>query len=175
MRSRFIALTALGLLVATSVHAERAKRMPSPATLTTAEFVRQAAISDMFETQSSELAAIRAEAPERIFAAKMNEDHQKTSSELHMLIKPHWRTTPIPPRLDPPHQAKIAALKTLHGAAFSRQYRTDQIAAHRAAVALFTRYANSGQDAALRSFAVKTLPKLRMHLEMAGALPISGR
>lgn len=141
------------------------------APLSSAEFVRQAAISDMFETQSSELAAIRADAPARVFAAKMDEDHQKSSSELHMIIKPHWQTTPFPPRLDAPHEAKMRVLRTLQGSAFSRQYRLDQIEAHRSAVALFSRCASVGQDQALKAFATKMLPTLKMHLQMAQALP----
>lgn len=158
-------------LVGTLQAAPPKKTLNNAASLSSAEFVRQAAISDMFETQSSELAAIRADAPARVYAARMDEDHQKSSSELHKIIKPHWQATPFPPRLDAPHEAKMSDLKMLQAAAFSRQYKLDQIEAHQSAVALFSRYANTGQDEALKAFAAKMLPILKMHLQMAQALP----
>jgi putative membrane protein len=46
---------------------------------TTADFVKEVAISDMFEIQSSQLAQERGNASEKPFAATMIKDHQKTS------------------------------------------------------------------------------------------------
>jgi putative membrane protein len=49
----------------------------SPAT---EDFVKQAAVSDMFEIQSSKLAQERGNAAEKSFAAIMIKDHEKTTS-----------------------------------------------------------------------------------------------
>ncbi len=132
-----------------------------------ANFVREASLSDLFETRSSELAAIRADEPTRAFAAKMNEDHQKSSSELSMIVKPHVKETPLPFHLDGKHQGMVDKLKALDGGAFTKQYRTDQVSAHKDAVSLFQRFADGGKDNALRAFAKKTLPILQAHLKMA--------
>jgi putative membrane protein len=54
---------------------------------TTADFVKQVAISDMFELQSNKLAEERGNAAEKAFAAIMIKDHTKTSDELKALVK----------------------------------------------------------------------------------------
>lgn len=136
----------------------------------TADFVKEAAISDMFETTSSELAAIRTNASTREFAARMNETHQKSSSELVMLVKPHAAQTPMPADMDSAHKAKVMKLKGLEGQAFTRQYQDDQIAAHKAAVSLFQRYASGGDDLKLKAWAKNMLPELQDHLRMAQGL-----
>lgn len=138
--------------------------------LSTAAFVKEAAISDMFETQSSELAAIRANEQTRMFAAKMNEDHQKSSSELAMLVKPHFAQTPIPSNMDSSHQKMLATLKGLQADAFTRRYQEYQVTAHKDAVSLFRRYADGGDDAQLREWAKRMLPILQEHLKMAQSL-----
>jgi putative membrane protein len=58
----------------------------------TADFVNQAAISDMFEIQSSQLAAQRANEPTKAFASQMITAHQKTSNELKSVVQSESRT-----------------------------------------------------------------------------------
>ena len=45
-----------------------------------------------------------------------------------------------------------------------------QVDAHKDAVSLFERYSKGGDNADLKSWAGKTLPALKHHLEMAQAL-----
>ena len=47
--------------------------------------MKEAAVSDMFEIQSSLLAIERADGPIKAFASRMITDHQKTSNELKAL------------------------------------------------------------------------------------------
>src|SRR3954470_9399105 len=54
---------------------------------TTPDFVKEVAISDMFELQSNKLAEERGNAAEKTFAAMMIKDHTKTSDELKALVK----------------------------------------------------------------------------------------
>src|SRR4051812_19846319 len=54
---------------------------------TTPDFVKEVAISDMFELQSNKLAEERGNAQEKTFAATMIKDHTKTSDELKALVK----------------------------------------------------------------------------------------
>ncbi|PTM40585.1 DUF4142 domain-containing protein [Bosea sp. 124] len=135
--------------------------------ISTTDFVTELALSDMFETKSSELAAVRGDQKARDFAATMIEDHQKSSSELSLIVKPHIDQTPLPLKLDKGHQARIDKLKKLDGAEFTKAYFKEQVAAHEAAVSLLERFGKSGSDAELKAFAEKLLPGIRHHLEMA--------
>jgi putative membrane protein len=58
-------------------------------------------------------------------------------------------------------------LRSLSGSDFNKQYKRDQVSAHKDAVSLFQRYAKGGDDAALKDWAGKTLSHLEQHLEMA--------
>ena len=131
------------------------------------DFVKQAAISDMFEMQSSQLAQERGSADQKAFAATMIKDHEKTSAELKSLVSAGELKAALPTSMDSAHQSKIDKLKSLNGADFSSTYNSDQVSGHKDAVSLFERYAKGGDDPKLKEWAVKTLPNLRHHLEMA--------
>jgi putative membrane protein len=158
-------------LVVLSTHAAAQR----PTAVTPAVFVTRAAVSDMFETQSSELAAIKADAPTRAFAAQMNAAHQKTASELGVIVKGRAADLPLPPRLDPPHQQRLDQLMVLKGPAFTTRYHAEQVQAHGEAIALFETFAASGGDERLRQWAAHTLPTLKEHLEHAKALAMPAR
>jgi putative membrane protein len=136
----------------------------------TPDFVQQVAISDMFEIQSSELAIQRADAATKAFAEQMISAHRKTSDELKGLVASGKVKETLPTKLDSAHQEKLDKLKGLHGVDFTKQYRSDQVEAHKDAVSLFERYADGGDNPALKEWAGKTLPALRRHLEMAEQL-----
>ncbi|CAA0096716.1 Uncharacterised protein [Starkeya nomas] len=136
----------------------------------TQDFVTEAAVSDMFEIQSSELALERGDEPTKAFATQMIAAHQKTTTELKgLLVSANIQITP-PAALDSSHQGKLDDLKKLQGSEFIDQYHEDQVDAHEAAVSLFERYAKEGDNPALKDWAGKTLPELRHHLEMAEKL-----
>jgi putative membrane protein len=133
----------------------------------TADFIKEAAVSDMFEIQSSQLAQERGNAAEKPFADTMIKDHQKTSDELKSMISGGDLKADLPTALDSSNQAELDKLKSLKGADFSSRYDSDQLSGHKSAVSLFERYAKSGDNAKLKEWADKTLPTLRHHLEMA--------
>jgi putative membrane protein len=136
----------------------------------TADFVKEAAISDMFEIQSSRLAQERGNASEKPFAATMIKDHQKTSDELKAMTSGDDLKAELPTALDSSHQSSLDKLKSLNGADFSSRYDSDQVSGHKDAVSLFERYAKGGDNPKLKDWADRTLPTLRHHLEMAQAL-----
>ncbi len=138
----------------------------------TADFVKIAAISDMFEIESSKLAATRADASSKQFATKMIEDHTKTSVELRTLAPKAG--VEIPGALDGSHQSRLDKLKGLQGADFDKEYDSMQVDAHENAVSLFERYAKGGDNAELKAFATKHLPHLQEHLRMAKDLRSQG-
>jgi putative membrane protein len=136
----------------------------SPAT---EDFAKQAAISDMFEIQSSKLVEERGNAAEKSFAANMIKDHEKTTSDLKSMVSGGELKVTLPTELDSSHQSKIDKLKSLKGADFSSRYDSDQLSGHKDAVSLFERYAKGGDHPKLKEWADKMLPTLRHHLEMA--------
>jgi putative membrane protein len=137
---------------------------------TTADFVKEVAISDMFEIQSSQLAQDKGNAPEKSFASRMITDHTKTSGELKGLVSSGKVQAELPTALDSSHQSKLDKLKSESGKDFSSDFNSDQVGAHKDAVSLFQRYAKGGDNADLKNWAGKTLPALRHHLEMAQSL-----
>jgi putative membrane protein len=137
---------------------------------TTADFVKEAAISDMFEIESSKLAEQKGNAQEKSFAQQMVTDHTKTSTELKGLVGNGKAQATVPTSLDSSHQSKLDKLKSANGKDFSSDYNSYQVSAHEDAVSLFERYANGGDNAELKNWAGKTLPTLRHHLDMAKEL-----
>ncbi len=70
---------------------------------TTADFVSQAAVSDMFEVKSSELAAQRGDAPTKAFATQMIAAHTKTTEELKALVASGKVKETPPAQMDKSH------------------------------------------------------------------------
>ena len=134
---------------------------------TTADFVKEVAISDMFEIESNKLGQDKGNTAEKTFAAKMVTDHTKTSTELKGLVSGGKVKADLPTALDSSHQSKLDKLKGESGKDFSSDFDSMQVSAHKDAVSLFERYAKGGDNADLKNWAGKTLPALKHHLEMA--------
>ena len=133
---------------------------------TTADFVKEAALSDLTEIATSKLAQERGGADAKTFAAQMVTDHTKTSEELKALVSGGVKAE-LPAALDDAHQKKVDKLKDAKPEDFTADYASMQVSAHKDAVSLFERYAKGGEDAKLKDWAGKTLPHLQHHLEMA--------
>jgi putative membrane protein len=134
---------------------------------TTPDFVKEVAISDMFEIESNKLAQDKGNAPEKSFASQMVTDHTKTSTELKQLVSSGKVKAELPTALDSSHQSKLDKLKGESGKDFSSDFDSMQVSAHKDAVSLFERYAKGGDNPELKNWAGKTLPALKHHLEMA--------
>src|SRR5438132_1994198 len=94
-------------------------------TPTTEDFVKEAAISDMFEIQSSQMPQERGNAPGKTFAATMVNDHQKTTDELKSMVSSGEVKVQLPSALDSSkttrdRQAEIAQRPSLRWAKFSQ-------------------------------------------------------
>jgi putative membrane protein len=137
---------------------------------TTADFVKEVAISDMFEIESSNLAEQKGNAQERTFAQQMVTDHTKTSNDVKRLVTSGKVKAELPTAIDSSHQSKLDKLKDASGKDFSSDSDSYQVSAHKDAVSLFERYAKGGDNPDLKDWAGKTLPTLRHHLDMAEEL-----
>jgi putative membrane protein len=126
-------------------------------------FVNKAAVGGMFEVQSSELAKKMSKDPDvQKFADMMITDHGKANTELATLAKQEGLE--VPAKLDKQHAAKLESLQKA-GSQFDTPYIKAQLEGHQTTVKLFERYSKAGDNKALQSFAAKTLPTLRMHLD----------
>jgi len=136
----------------------------SPAT---ADFVKEAATSDMLEIEAAKIAETKGNAEEKKFAVQMVTDHTKTSSDLKGLVGSVNVKADIPTSLDSSSQKKLDELNNAKPDNFAGVYDPMQVSAHKDAVSLFERYSKSGDNPKLKDWAGKTLPTLQHHLEMA--------
>jgi putative membrane protein len=132
----------------------------------TADFIKEAATSDILEIESAKLAEQKGNPNEQTFAKQMVTDHTKTSAELKSLVSGDTKGA-IPTALDDASQKKLAKLRDAKPDNFASEYDPMQVDAHKDAVSLFERYAKGGDDPKLKDWAGKTLPALQHHLEMA--------
>src|SRR5215207_8642266 len=129
-------------------------------------FLRQAAQAGLFEVKKSELALDRSPNRHvRQFAAQIIRDHTKANQELKQLAASKGVTLPQRPNAE--QRMIIRRLARLSDRHFDCAYMAVQVRAHLQAIAIFRRKVRHGRDAAVRAYAARTLPVLRMHLRMA--------
>jgi putative membrane protein len=136
-----------------------------------AGFAKQAAIGEMFEVESSKLAATKAaNANVKQFAQDMLDAHTKTTEQVKTISDNEGIAAALPQEMDRKHAQMLSELKALTGARFDRKYIELQIAAHKDAAKLFDSYAAKGKNAAFQQFAANTAPVIKAHLDHAQAL-----
>jgi putative membrane protein len=129
-------------------------------------FMRQAAQAGLFEVNKSEVALDRSDNRHvRQFAAQMIRDHTKANQELKQLAAS--REVRLPRRPNAHQRMIIRRLARLSGKHVDCAYMAVQVRAHLQAIAIFRREVRHGHDPAVKAYAAKTLPVLRMHLRMA--------
>jgi len=132
-------------------------------------FMNEAAPGGMAEVELGKLASAKAENAEvKAFAQKMVEDHSKAGDELKQLAA--QKKVILPPDVMPKHKEIIDKLSKLNGADFDKEYVKAMVADHEKDVAAFENVSKTAVDADVKAFATKTLPTLKMHLEMIKAM-----
>ncbi len=134
------------------------------------QFAIQAAASDQFEIQSSQLALQKSHSPRvRQFAQRMIDAHTKTTQQLTQIASSKGMT--LQPALQPDQQKMLADLQGMNGGrAFDRAYLHDQVVGHSAAATTFQNEIANGQDPEIKAFAQQTLPIIQSHLRDARRL-----
>ena len=151
--------------------AGQAHAVPSSADRT---FADKAAAAGMAEIQAAQLAQQRATSPQiKSFANRMVTDHTQANDQLQQIAQ--QENINLPEQPSPQDTADAQRLSSLNGTAFDQAYAQAQVRDHQQAVALFRQEASTGHDPALKSYAQKTLPILRQHLQLAQSLTASGR
>ena len=175
MKNHIRLIAAASLLASSAAYAQSAaEKAGVNSTLgvepTTADFVKEAATSDMLEIEASKIAQDKGNAGEKKFAGQMIADHTRTSTELKSMVGSAGLKAEIPAGLDSSSQGKLDKLRNAKPEDFTGQYDPMQVSAHKDAVSLFERYSKSGDNPKLKDWAGKTLPTLQHHLEMAQSL-----
>ena len=133
------------------------------------EFVKEATISGLVEVHSAEAALKRKlTADEQAFARQLISDHRQANDELAAIAKRKGIT--VPSSLPEDHQKKMMKMGEIKDEDFNEEFLEHQISCHKKAIDLFEDQADDGEDAELKAFAAKTLPKLKSHLETAKRL-----
>jgi len=115
----------------------------------TADFITEAALSDMLEIEGAKIAEQKGDAQEKSFAAQVIAAHTKTSSELMQTVSADEKAA-IPTTLDDASQKKLDKLRNAKPEDFAGEYDPLQVSAHKDATSLFERYAEGGDDPKLR-------------------------
>jgi len=152
------------------------------------EFVKKAARGGQMEVELAQQALSKASNPEvKSFAQRLIADHSKANDELKQIASGkgmmldngmHHSTgqsatdsatssgqTAAQSGSD--HSAMQNKLMNLSGDQFDKAYMKDMVADHQKDVAEFEKASKNASDMDIRSFAEKTLPTLREHLQMA--------
>lgn len=128
------------------------------------DFAQTAAMSDMYEIAAANIALKRAAgAPTKEFARMMLADRSRSSNDLKDAVAASGQSIAMPGKLDAEHQAQVDILESLSGPDFDREYMSQQMAAHRKALALLKNYGGNGDVAELRQFAQTTIPAVQKH------------
>ena len=145
--------------------------MAAPVPSTPADYVAMAGASDLFEIESSELAAEKAQRQEvKDFAQMLVADHQKSTATLKTAAAAVQPPVTVAPELDASKQAMMDALRNASGADFDRLYLSQQIPAHEQALSMLQGYATGGGPEQLKQHASTTAPVVEKHLARAREL-----
>jgi putative membrane protein len=133
----------------------------------TSDFVAAAAMSDMFEIESSRMAVGRSQnAGVKAYAQRMIDEHTRSSAELKAAAQ-GVEDAVIPTELDERRKGMLDNLRGASPVDFDDRYLDQQSAAHRETLTFMEGYANGGDNPALKAFAAKATPMIRMHLDEA--------
>lgn len=128
-------------------------------------FMNDAAPGGMAEVELGKLALTKSQNTDvKSFARKMIDDHTNAGDELKQLAA--LKKVTLPMDVLPVHKQLMEKLSKLGGADFDREYVAAMVAAHEKDIAAFDNVSKTAADADVKTFATKTLPTLKMHMEM---------
>jgi putative membrane protein len=148
---------------------------PAADTRTANGYATAAALSDMYEIESSRVAAEKSKSPEvKQYAQSMIDGHSKTTAELKAALTSAGLQLTLPAALDERRQKMVTELREKSSMEFDTAYLDQQSKAHREALDLHQAFADAGDSAPLKAFAAKTAPIVQQHIDMAKKLDKSG-
>jgi putative membrane protein len=134
-------------------------------------FANTAAASDMFEIETSKLAATKAQSAKvKSFAEQMIKAHTESTAKLKTAAAAASPAIVPVPQLTAIQQQTIDALSAKSGAEFDSAYAQAQSEAHQTALDGLKSYSTTGEVPSLKAFAAELVPIVTAHLNMAKAL-----
>lgn len=125
-------------------------------------FITSATQSGLFEVKLAELALSRPIGEsDRTLARRLIADHTAELAALATLAR--WNHVLPPTTLDAVQDARVRALRKVHGQEFAHAFHDEQIALHDRSIAQFTSAAKASDDRYVRWFASSTLALLWEH------------
>jgi len=178
-----ISVTAFGLgACGDSKTQEQAAPSPEVAITTKAEeifapsssgqqFANTVSSNDIFEIETSRLAATNASSPDvKKFAEQMIAGHTATTTKLNAAAGAASPVIIPATEISPAQQQIIDNLALMTGADFDAAYARAQVDAHQAALDELKAYAQNGDVPTLTVFATETIPVVTRHLDLAKKL-----
>lgn len=139
---------------------------------TPAQFIDTASASGIAEIETSRLAIQKTTSTDiNSFAVEMIKDHTDANRDLKAIAAHH--NLPMAPEAEILDRARKLMLQVQEGESFDIAYVANQIKAHEDAIQLFKDEAEHSASPELKAFAIQTLPKLQMHLDMARKLEMT--
>jgi putative membrane protein len=130
------------------------------------DFVAKAGMGGLTEVLMGNLALQKAShADVKAFAQRMVTDHSKANEELRQLAL--TKGLGLPTEMAGDHKAAFDHLASLTGAEFDKAYMTHMVEDHEKDVSEFDKASTSATDSDVKTWAGKTLPTLKEHLEQA--------
>jgi putative membrane protein len=133
-------------------------------------YVEEIAQAGMLELEMAQLALEKSDNENiKKYAQQMIQDHQALNQELMQLAENKGIT--LPTTLSPKHQALKTQVSKLSGTQFDQAYINEAaINAHIQSLILHTRQIQLGEDQDLQAYAIKTIPIVDTHLQLAEML-----
>jgi putative membrane protein len=133
------------------------------------EFVMRAAQDSMAEIEMGQLAQQRGSTQAvKDYGRRLVEEHTAMNNDLKQAAPAEINN--MPTDLPAEKKSTIDRLAKLSGAEFDREFLNEAINAHRQAIELFQKQANSGENQKLRDWASSKIPLLQDHLKAAQGL-----
>jgi len=135
------------------------------------DFADKAAKSDAFEIAAAKLAQEKAGSADiKSFAAMMIKDHTASTAKIKQAAAEATPKITPDPTLTADQTGKLDALRKLSGADFDKEYASQQVDAHKEALALMQLYADKGEVLPLKTAAAAIAPTVQTHLEKITAI-----
>ncbi|MDX2265844.1 MAG: DUF4142 domain-containing protein [Hyphomicrobiales bacterium] len=134
------------------------------------QFIEKAAVGDLFEIQTSQEALKRSQnAAVKAHAQKMIEDHTKSAEKLKRIVET-GNLPAAPAVLDSAHADMLEDLREAKAEDFDRTYIKMQQDSHEETLEMMERYAENGENPALKAFATEKIPTVQQHKSMVDGM-----
>jgi putative membrane protein len=166
LRAAFNAVVLTPLALPQNVALPQIKARSAQQSISDQQFLSKAAEGGIAEVHLGQLAGQNgANRCVKQFGQRMVSDHA-TANE-HAKSVGIQKGIVLPVSMNPAHQSTYRNLSIQTGKEFDKAYMAEMIRDHREDIAEFRSEAESGSDADIKAWAVKTLPMLEEHLHMA--------